>query len=207
MLSLVFVNALHLHVEEGFRGDDGAGAFGNERGKTLFVSELGGAPLLLKLWIIGKRFELAKLVQVAQPAVADTFGNDLGKAGIADGHEAARCHAVCHVAKFLRPELGEIAQDCLPEQVGVQLRDAVDGVAAEASEMRHAHISGSAFVNERKPRNAGLVAWIGRAHFIEETTIELKDDFEMPREQCAEKIDCPLLQRLGQECVISIGEG
>jgi serine/threonine protein kinase len=62
MLSLVFVNALHLHVEEGFRGDDGAGAFGNERGKTLFVSELGGAPLLLKLWIIGKRFELAKLV-------------------------------------------------------------------------------------------------------------------------------------------------
>jgi len=49
MLSLVFVNALHLHVEERFRRDDGAGAFGNERGKTLLVSELGGAPLLLKL--------------------------------------------------------------------------------------------------------------------------------------------------------------
>jgi hypothetical protein len=103
MLSLVLVDTLHLHIKHGLGCEDDAGPFGNERCKPTLVNELRGAPLVLKLWIIGKRFELAKLVQVAQPAVADTFGNDLGKAGITDRYEAAGCHAVCHVAKFLRP--------------------------------------------------------------------------------------------------------
>ena len=35
MLSLVFVDALHLHIEEALRCEDDAGAFGDERCKTL----------------------------------------------------------------------------------------------------------------------------------------------------------------------------
>ena len=52
-----------------------------------------------------------------------------------------------------------------------------------------------------------VVAWKGGAYFIEETAIDLENDFEMPGEQRAEKIDRPLLQRLREQSVIRIGEG
>ena len=88
----------------------------------------------------------------------------------------------------------------------MELRDAIDGMATDACEMCHAHVARSAFINKGKPRDPGLVAWKGRAHFIEETAIDLKNDFEMSREQCAEKIDRPLLQRLREQRVIRVGE-
>ena len=76
-----------------------------------------------------------------QPAVADARGDELREAGIAHGDKAARRDAVGDVAKFLRPQLGEIAQHGLLQQLGVELRDAVDRVAADAREMGHAHIA------------------------------------------------------------------
>ena len=51
-----------------------------------------------------------------------------------------------------------------------------------------------------------VVAGKSRAHFVEEAAVDLEDDLEMPREQRAEEIDGPLLERLGQERVIRVGE-
>jgi len=64
------------------------------------------------------------------------------------------------------------------------LRDAIDGVAADAREVCHAHVAQPAFIDEREARDARIVARKRSAHFIEETAIDLKDDFEMPRKQC-----------------------
>ena len=47
---------------------------------------------------------------------------ELREAGIAHGDEAPRRDAVGHVAEFLRPQLGEIAQHGLLQQLGVKLR-------------------------------------------------------------------------------------
>ena len=65
VLPLVFVDALHLHVEERLRRDGDAGAFGDERGEPSLVRELHLAPLLLKLRVVGERFELAEPVEIA----------------------------------------------------------------------------------------------------------------------------------------------
>ena len=46
-----------------------------------------------------------------------------------------------------------------------------------------------------------------RAHFIEEAAVDLENDLQMPREQRAEEIDRPFLQRLGEQRVIRVGEG
>ena len=62
VLPLVFVDALHLHVEERLGRDLDAGALGDERGEAALVGELHLAPLLLKLRVVGERFELAQLV-------------------------------------------------------------------------------------------------------------------------------------------------
>ena len=131
---------------------------------------------------------------------------ELREAGIAHGDEAPRRDAVGHVAKFFRPQLGEIAQHGLLQQLGVELRDAVDRVAADAREMRHAHVAWPVFIDEREPREARVVAGKSGAHFVEEATVDLEDDLEMPRQQRAEEIDRPLLQRLGQQRVIRVGE-
>ena len=105
----------------------------DERGEAALVGELHVAPLLLKLRVVGERLQLAQLVEVSQPAVADALGDELREAGIAERDEAARRDAVGDVAELLRPQLGEIAQHGLLQQFGVELRDAVDGVAADAS--------------------------------------------------------------------------
>ena len=73
-------------------------------------------------------------------------------------------------------------------------------------EIRHAHVARPAFVDEREPREPRVVAGECGAHFVEEAAIDLVDDLEMPRQQRAEEIDGPLLQRLGQQGVIRVGE-
>ena len=131
---------------------------------------------------------------------------ELREAGIAQSDEAPRRDAVGHVAELLRPQLGEIAQHRLLQQLGVELRDAVDRVAADAREIRHAHVARPAFIDEREPREPRVVAGKSGAHFVEEAPVDLEDDLEMPREERAEEIDRPLLQRLGQQRVIRVGE-
>ena len=90
-------------------------------------------------------------------------GDKLREAGIADGDEAARRHAVGDVAEFPRPQLGKIAQHRLFQQFRVELRDAIDGMAADARKMCHAHVARSAFINEREPRDAGMCHLESRA--------------------------------------------
>jgi hypothetical protein len=56
MLPLVFVDALHLHVEERLWFDRDACAFGDERGEPLLGGNLYGAPLPLELRVVGEQF-------------------------------------------------------------------------------------------------------------------------------------------------------
>ena len=51
--------------------DRDAGALLDERGEVALGGELHLAPLPLELRVVGQRLELAELVEVAQPAVAD----------------------------------------------------------------------------------------------------------------------------------------
>ena len=71
VLPLVFVQALDLDVEERLRIHLHAGALLDERGEAALGGELHLAPLLLELRVVRQRLQLAELVEVAQPAVAD----------------------------------------------------------------------------------------------------------------------------------------
>jgi hypothetical protein len=64
--------------KERLRCDGDACAFGDERCEPSLVGELRPAPLPLELCVVAERFELAEQIQVAQPAVADPFGDELG---------------------------------------------------------------------------------------------------------------------------------
>ena len=51
-----------------------------------------------------------------------------------------------------------------------------------------------------------VVAGIAAAHVVEEAAIDLVDDLQVPRDQQLEELDRPLLQRLGQQRVIGVGQ-
>jgi len=68
------------------------------------------------------------------------------------------------------------------------------------------HVAQPAFIDEREACDACMVARKRSAHFIEETAIDLKDDFEM-RKQCAKKVDRPFLECLREQRMIRVAKG
>ena len=71
VLSLVFMDAFHEHVEERLWRNRDAGALGDQRGEPTLVRELHLAPMPLELGVVSQRFELPQSIQMLQPAVAD----------------------------------------------------------------------------------------------------------------------------------------
>ena len=70
-LSLVFVHALDLHVEQALGVDHHAGFAGNALGQTAFVVGFGQAEGVVELGFIGQLAQLGQLAQVPPPGGAD----------------------------------------------------------------------------------------------------------------------------------------
>ena len=84
-LALVLVQALDLDIEDRIGRDTNPGLAGNERDQQLLVLSLGGAETLPEGRVIHELFQLPKLIQVRDPLVADEFGDQMGKRGLALG--------------------------------------------------------------------------------------------------------------------------
>ncbi len=89
----------------------------------------------------------------------------------------------------------------------MQLGYAVDSVAAHAPEVGHAHITLTALVDQRKARDAAVIAPETDAHRVQKPRVDLVDDLQVPGQQLREHGERPLLQCLGQERVIGVAEG
>jgi len=88
----------------------------------------------------------------------------------------------------------------------MQRGDAVDGMAADAGEMRHAHAARARLADQRHARHPRVVAGEARPHFIEKTPVDLVDDFEMARQQLGEQRQRPGFQRLRQQGVVGVAK-
>ena len=179
VLALVFVDALDLHVEDRGRIDDDAGALLDQTGQRGLVGVLDLAPLGAEIRVVDQRLELAQL-RTGRGSSSSPMRcvMQCARRGFDEHHPAPRRHAVGLVGELLRPQLGEVVEHVALEQLGVQRRDAVDGVAADAGQVRHAHVALAGFIDERQARDALLVAEEGHAHFVEEARVDLVDDLE-----------------------------
>ena len=92
------------------------------------------------------------------------------------------------------------------QQLGVDRGDAVGAVRAHDGEMRHAHVLLGTLLDQAHALDALLVAREARAHVVEQAPVDLVDDLELPRQQQLEPRDRPLLERLGQQRVVRVGE-
>ena len=160
VLALVLVDALDLHVEQRVRIDRRCRCAARDQlGEVALVGALDLAPLRAERRVVRERLELAaarsrSLIQPSPIASRD----QTRQPRIAQHHPAARRHAVRLVAEPLRPQLVEVLQHVLLQQLRVQLRHAVDRVAADAREVRHAHVALAVLVDQRQAREPLLVA-------------------------------------------------
>ena len=151
-LALVFVDALDLHVEQAVGVDLDAGAGVDVRRQPRLVGALDGEELGAERRIGRQRPQLGQLVQSQPPAAADALVEQRCQARVGLRQPAPRRHAVGHVREAVGPQRGEVGEDGLHQQVGVQRRHAVDLVAAHDRQVRHAH---AAFAATRRSATAG----------------------------------------------------
>ena len=97
--------------------------------------------------VLEERLELAKLLQVGDPAGADLVGDQLGEGRIGLEEPTARRDAVSHVVEVVGHQLVEVLEERRLEDLGVELGDAVHAGGADDREVRHAHGTFAALVD------------------------------------------------------------
>ena len=112
-LALVFVDALHLHVEDGVRIHLDAVVLENVLRQALRVLKLDVPELLQGLLIVRVDLQLRQLRKIRDPAVADAVGDPGGETRVAVQQEAPLRDAVRLVVELLRHHFVEVLQRLL----------------------------------------------------------------------------------------------
>ena len=146
-------------------------------------------------------------VEVGDPAVADRLGDQLGQGGVGHQQPAPRRDAVGLVVEALGEQLGEVGHQ------------AACGAAPSGSPPRRWCCACRRWPGSPcAPCRAGpssirlmraslaVVAGVASPHVVEEAAVDLVDDLQVARQQRLEQVDRPLLQRLGQQRVVRVGQ-
>ena len=172
--------------------------------QSLLVLVLDVHELLLSLRIIDIELETGDFGEICDPAVADLVCNPGREERVAVKQETSLRDTICLVVEFLRHHLVEILQDVLLQDLRMKLRDAVDAVAADDGEVRHADL---AVVNDRHVLDLVVVARILRLDLVQEAAVDLLDNLVNTRKQAGEEVDRPFLESLCHDCVVRVRAG
>jgi hypothetical protein len=140
---------------------------------------------------------------VIQP-LADRIGHGASERGIREQQPPPRSHAVGLVVEPLGEDLGEILDRGTAQQVRVDCGNAVRAVRAHDGEVGHPDVPGRAFLDEAHVPNPFLVAREAGLDVIEQSTVDLEHDLEVPRQNLLEPRVRPFLERLGQKRVVRV---
>ena len=147
------MEALDLHVKDHVAVELSAGDLLDVGGEALLVGALGLLHGVQEARVLLEGDELLELVGVVQPAGADGVGDELGVGRVGLAQEPAVRDAVGLVVEHLGIELVELLEGVALQDVGVQRRDAVDGVAEDDGQVGHAHLA--------VPQNGGVAQDVG----------------------------------------------
>ena len=129
-----------------------------------------------------------------------------GERRVREQQPAPRRHAVGLVVEALGEQLGQVPDRRRAQQLRMDRRDAVRAVRADDREVRHPDLPLGALLDEAHALDASLVAREARPDVVEEAAVDLEDDLEVARQQHREPVERPLLERLGQQRVVGVGE-
>src|SRR5271157_1901828 len=86
-------------------------------------------------------------------------------------------------------------------------RHTVRAVGTYDRQMRHANLLGGALFDEAHALNTAFICWKHTANIAQETSIDFVDNLELPWQQIFEPCHRPLLEGLGQQCVVGVCQG
>ena len=89
----------------------------------------------------------------------------------------------------------------------MNLSHTIDAVRTYDRQMRHANLLGGALFDEAHALNTAFICWKQPANIAQETSIDFVDNLELPWQQIFEPCHRPLLEGLGQQCVIGVRQG
>ena len=179
----------------------------DDGGKFFLVGVLYGAEFGLKAGVVGERGQLAQLRQIGDPAFADTAGDQLRQPRVGLIQPQARGDAVGDVGQLARVVAVEIGKDGGFHQLGMDLRHAVDMVAADNREVGHAYAPAMGFVDDGHALKPFGVAGEAVHDVLQEAVIDFIDDLQMTRQHGLEQAHRPGFQRFRHQGVIGVGEG
>ena len=144
--------------------------------------------------------------EIRHPAIADGVGDGFGQCRVCQQQPTPWCHAIGLVVEALGEHLGQVFDRRRLQQPGVNRGDAVCAVRADDRQSGHTNLALSGFLDHARAANSLLVARKARANCVEKAAIDLVDDIQMARQQRLEPGERPFFQRLGQQCMIGVGQ-
>ena len=106
--------------------------------------------------VVGQRLQLAQLVEVGDPAVADGLGDRAGQRRVRQQQPAPRRDAVGLVVETLGKHLGQILDRLRAQQLGVDRGHAVGAVRADDGQIGHADLPLGALFDQAHALRRGL---------------------------------------------------
>ncbi len=205
-LPLVFVDALHLHVEQRIHRHVDAGAPVHLFRQRDLVGPLDVAELRAEAGVVGRPAQALDLFEVVFPRRSQPLGQQPRQAHVRLLEPAAHRDAVGDVDEAIRIHAREAGEDGLLHELGVQLGHAVDLVRAHHRQVRHAHAPAVRLADDAQRGLGGAVTLEALLHFQQELLVDAIDDLEVARQEAFEELHRPGFQRLRQQRVIGVAE-
>ena len=188
------MDTLDLDVDDGVGGDRHALFERHKLAHDGFGFGLGGGQALKNALIVGEVGEFAQVAGAA-PIGTDHIVEQAGKRGVGSLDPAAEGDAVGLIGELLGVDLVERMKLGVLQDLGVECGDAVDGEAKV--DVHVGHVDGVVFVDDGDAR----VVVLGLCDLI-----ELDDNVGDGRGDLLQAGERPLLERLGKNRVVSVGD-
>lgn len=178
LLSLVLVDTLDLDVEQAGWVDRDAVGFLDVLRKPDFVRVLDLLELLAEFFVVNECLQLVEQREVFQEVVTAEFaGDELGETRIGLVQPSPWCDAVRYVCELVwTVDFDEIFENGGLDQIGVKLGHTVHLVAANNSQVSHAHHLRLAFFNDRDTSKHITVFRKLSLDVLQEVQINIIDD-------------------------------
>ena len=194
LLALVLVDTLDLNIDDSVGRDSHALLERHELAHDGLGLGLGGGQALKNILVVGELGEFAQIAGAA-PVGADHIVEQAGERGVGPMDPAAEGDAVGLVGELLGIDLVERMKLGVLQDLGVEGGYAVDGEAKV--DVHVGHVDGIVFVDDGDAR----VIVLGLRDLI-----ELDDNVGDGRGDLLQADERPLLERLGKNRVVSVGD-
>ncbi len=145
------------------------------------------------------------LGQIAQPVWACFFADQRSQLGVALQEPAPLGNAIGHIGQFVGFQGIKMGKDLFFENGGMQFGDAIDAVAANQSEMGHAHLGfvEACFQDRDLLQQFTLMGGL-QIDRIQKAPVDLLNQLQMARQQLFQHRHRPFFQGFGHDRVVGI---